>query len=260
MAFTAAVAIWLYEWQSERTARARRTELRTAQYISIFNMWDQLKDANLQSADLPDGSKEKVLLTFLQPTIFEESIRSGLFGANDTALLSRLVGSIRAYNDSVSSFVTFAKSVPSMDRIKTATGWDVQQRDTLRNMIYTIQENRENVVDVSKRLLSTWPFEELSVAIAAADSGHEADPNVAQLIAGIQEENFKISPGGHKAALYAKLEEAKETAKRDAAAACASLTDLATEAQALADKKITPEEAERLISEVQATKWGLGCD
>jgi hypothetical protein len=275
VAFTAAAAIWLYEWQSERASNARKTELRNAQYIGVFTIWDQLKDANLQDADLPDGSVERVLLTFLQPTIFEESIRSGLFGAHDTAHLSKLVGSIRAYNESVVRFLPVARSFTSFDRENLSnlgeaagalaagqlihTPQDLARVEVARNMIYEIQDARETVVEVSKRLLSMWSIEELRVASDAASRGQEANPDIAQLVAEIQEESFKISPGGYKGALYAKLEEAKEAATTDRNSACASLEELVEEARVLSNKKITPEEAERFISEVHAARKDLGC-
>jgi len=250
VAFTAATAVWLYTWQTEKANVARKTELKNAQYIGIFNIWDQLKDANLQDADLPDGSVERVLLTFLQSTIFEESIRSGLFGPQDTALLSRLVGAIHAYNNSVTSFLPLAKSFTSEDKEHV----DRKQVEQLRNLIDTIQGNRETVVEVSKGLLSLWSIKELSAASAAADTGDEPDPRIAELVAQIQEENFRISPGGYKGALYAKLEEAKVAAAGDREAACASLNDVIKEVQDLSNKMITPEEAEQLTSEARAVQ------
>jgi hypothetical protein len=255
VAFTGAIAVWLYAWQTAKATVARKLELRIAQYIGIFNIWDQLKDANLEDADLPDGSVEKVLLTFLQPTIFEESIRSGLFGASETALLSRLAGAIHVYNDSVVGFVTHAKSFTSEDK----EHMDSKRVEALRNTIHMIQANRETVVEVSKSLLSRWSIEELSAANAAADSSQEPDPGIAQLIAEIQEENFRISPEGYKDALYTRLDKSKEAAAEDTESACASLDEIIKEAQDLSDKEITPEEANQLISATKAAKKELGC-
>jgi hypothetical protein len=161
VAFTGAIAVWLYAWQTEKANAARKMELRIAQYIGIFNIWDQLRDANLQDADFPDGSVGKVLLTFLQPTIYEESIRSGLFGASETALLSRLIGAIHVYNDSVTSFLPLAKSFPSEDKEHV----DSKRVELLRSTIGTIQGNRETVVEVRKALLSLWSFEELRACL-----------------------------------------------------------------------------------------------
>jgi hypothetical protein len=255
VAFTGAIAVWLYAWQTERANAARRMELRIAQYISVFDIWDRLKDENLQNADLPDGSVEKVLLTLLQPTIFEESIRSGLFGASDTALLSRLTAAINVYNDSVVGFLPLTKSITSEDKEHV----DSKQVEVLRNTIDTIQANRDTVVELSKVLLSLWSFEELSAASAAADSGQVHNPEITQLVAQIQEESFRISPGGYRGALYAKLEKAKEAAAEDKEAACASLDEIVKQAQDLSDKKITPKEAEQLISDAKAAKKELGC-
>jgi hypothetical protein len=255
VAFTGAIAVWLYTWQSEKANAARKTELRNAQYIGILNIWDQLKDANLQEADLPDGSVEKVLLTFLQPTIFEEAIRSGLFSASETALLSRLIGAIHAYNDSVISFLPLAKSFTSEDKEHI----DSKRVEQLRNTIDTIQGNRETVVEVSKGLLSLWSIEEIMAANAAAEAEQETDPEVAQFIARIQEESFRISPGGYKGALYAKLEKAKEATAADNESACVSLDEIIKEVQDLSDRQITSAEAEQLISEAKAVKTELEC-
>jgi hypothetical protein len=255
VAFTGAIAVWLYAWQTAKATAARKRELRIAQYIGIFNIWDQLKDANLQDGDLPDGSVEKVLLTYLQPTIFEESIRSGLFGASETAMLSRLAGAIHVYNDSVMGFVTSAKSFTSEDKEHI----DSKRVEALRNTIHMIQANRETVVDISKSLLSSWSIEELIAGSEAADSGQERDPGIAQLIAKIQEESFAASPGGYKDKLYTRLEKSKEAAAEDTESACESLDEIIKEAQDLSDKKITPEEANQLITATKAAKKELGC-
>jgi len=254
VAFTGVIAVWLYAWQTAKATAARRMELRIAQYTGIFNIWDQLKDADLQDADLPDGSVEKVLLTYLQPAIFEESIRSGLFGASETAMLSRLAGAIHVYNDSVIGFVTSVKSFTPEDK----EHMDSKQVEAVRNTIHMIQANRESVVDVSSSLLSRWSIEELTAAIEAADSGQEPDPGIARLIAEIQEEVFGASPGGYKDELYTRLEKSKEAAE-DTESACASLDEIIEEAQDLSDKKITPEEANQLISATIAAKKELGC-
>jgi hypothetical protein len=255
VAFTGAIAVWLYAWQTAKANAARKMELRIAQYIGIFNVWDQLKDADLQDADLPDGSVEKVLLTYLQPTIFEESIRSGLFGASETALLSRLAGAIHVYNDSVIGFVTSGKSFTSEDK----EHMDSKRVEPVRNTIHMIQAYRESVVEVSKSVLSSWSFEELSAANAAAESGQEPDPRIAQWVDEIQEESFRISLGDYKDALYTRLDKSKEAAAEDTESACASLDDIIKEVQNLSDKRMTPEEANQLISATIAAKKELGC-
>lgn len=255
VAFTGVIAVWLYAWQTAKATAARRMELRIAQYTGIFNIWDQLKDANLQDADLPDGSVEKVLLTYLQPAIFEESIRSGLSGASETAMLSRLAGAIHVYNDSVIGFVTSVKSFTS----EVKEHMDSKRVEAVRNTIHMIQANRESVVDVSSSLLSRWSIEELTAAIEAADSGQEPDPGIARLIAEIQEEVFGASPRDYKDELYTRLEKSKEAAAEDTESACASLDEIIEEAQDLSDKKITPEEANQLISASIAAKKELGC-
>jgi hypothetical protein len=73
------------------------------------------------------------------------------------------------------------------------------------------------------------------------------------LIAEIQEEAFGASPGGYKDELYTRLGKSREAAE-DTESACASLDKIIEEAQDLSDKKITPEEANQLISATKVAK------
>lgn len=208
VAFAATVAVWLYSWQTGKVSAERRNELRAAQIVGIFDMWDLLRDDNLQTVPLPDGSEAKVLLTFLQPTIYEESVRSGLFGASEAMVMSRLMTIMHIYNNSTQRVPPLTKAVGS------AEGESASETlaEELRSEIDTVLENREKVVEAGKNLLNLWTLKEIRTAFAIAnpDERENPDPRIAKLI---EDHSPKVLPPSYRAGLAANLDKVKEAAE-----------------------------------------------
>jgi hypothetical protein len=115
VAFAAAVAVWLFSWQTEKANEVKRNELRAAQLVGIFDMWNLLDDENLQTFPLPDGDEAKVLLIYLQPMIYDESVKSGLFDASEAVIMSRLSGAMHLYNERVQRIASLIEAVEAAE-------------------------------------------------------------------------------------------------------------------------------------------------
>ncbi len=147
-----AIGAWLYVRQTSRSTADRRRDLRAALLITIFDIRDLVDDRNIKTVRLPDGSEEKVLPTFLQPTIFEEAMRSVLFGASETMILSRMAALTQIYNGKATRFMeTYsALQARSEDQADSAT---VEQ---LRSQLYAVQDDVQEVVKGCENLMKTW--------------------------------------------------------------------------------------------------------
>ena len=182
--FALVVGFTLYRIQRRATNADRKRELRVAILISTFDTWDKLGDDKLQYPELPDGTTEKVLLTFLQPTIFEEAIRSGLFGAAETLAMSRQAAILHIYNDRVQR---------CLQALKTPTDeqdGDERARD-LHAAVDGVQEARADVVDAGRRVLILWTAKELKKASARTGEDRKEDPRVVQIV---EQHLPKLSP------------------------------------------------------------------
>lgn len=253
VAFAFAVAVWLYAWQTEKANSGRKEELRAAQVISVFDTWDRLNDSNLQTAELPDGSEVRVLLTQLQPIVFEESIKSGLFGTSETLIMSRLTALIHIYNNAVQSLMPLVKEVGSAP----VESVDEKRLDHLRSEIDSVLEHREKVVEAGRRMLERWSLKDLRKALALANEGdqEEVDPRVAQLV---EDALPKVSPPSYKAAIYEQMDKAREAFEAgDRKSASQHLDDAAEEVQKLRDSKITDGSAEDLLAAIASAKESL---
>lgn len=240
--FALIVGFMLYRIQRSATNADRKHELRGAILINVFDTWDKLGDDNLQCPELPDGTTEKVLLTFLQPTIFEEAIRSGLFDAAETLAMSRQAAIVHIYND---------RAQRCMQLLRSPTGDvdDDQRAKDLHDAIDGVQEAREKMVDAGRRLLSLWTVNEFKEASARTEGDRKEDPKVVRII---EQHLPKLSPVSYKAGIQAKLDEAKEAVEaKDFEAARDLLDDIVEEVRELAQNKIKAEDAERLIEEAQ---------
>lgn len=251
VAFASAVAVWLYTWQTEKNSADRQMELRAAQLISIFDTWDLLGDDHLQNVELPDGSEEKVLMTFLQTTIYDESIRSGLFGTAETMALSRLSAAVHIYNGRVERLLPVLKSIEEDEDApsKLVEKWCGE--------LHGVQDARQLVVTAGENLMKSWTLREVQDAstLAAPDSRQESDPRVARLV---EQHLPKITPAGYKAGLYTKLERVEEMATEgDYEAADGLLDEVIAEARSLSGDKISTEEAEHFIATVNKVKVSL---
>lgn len=252
VAFTAAIAVWLFAWQTGRITADRQKELRASQIIGIFDTWNLLGDENLKTIELPDGTEEKVLLTYLQTTIYEESIRSGLFGTAETMTLSRLSAAIHIYNNNVSQLMPVLRSLNAEGEVSD------KLIERCREDIYSIQDARQTVVDAGQNLINLWSLKEVRAALAVADpdSREERDPRVAQIV---EQHLPKLTPAGWKADLHNKLQKAEEAAEAgDHEAVRGLLDDAIVEAREMANTdKISESEAEGFISIVNRAKGEL---
>lgn len=243
--------IWLYTWQTEKNSANRKKELRAAQLIGIFDAWDLVHDEHLQDIDLPDGTQEKVLLTFLQTTIYDESIRSGLFGTAETLKLSRLSAAIQLYNGRAERLLPVLKSIGDNEDApsKLVEKW--------RDEIHSVQDARQLVVTAGENLMKSWTFEEFGAALDASEpnSRDEVDPLVEKLV---EEALPKITPAGYKAGLQEKLVRAQEAAAEgDHEAADRFLDEAIAEAQDMSGDVISAEDAQEFIETVHKAKKSL---
>jgi hypothetical protein len=240
----------LYSIQRRATSADRKHELRGAILINIFDTWDKLDDRNLQYPELPDGTTEKVLLTFLQPSIFEEAIRSGLFGAPETLSLSRQAAIIHIYNDRAQRCLQMLGSAAS-----DADG--SFRAENMRDSIDGVQQARETVVDAGRRLLILWTASELKGASARIKGDRKEDPRVVQII---EQHLPKLSSVSYEAGIQAKLDKAEEAAEaKDFEVACGRLDDIVYEVRELAQNKIKAEDAKRLIEEAERLREEWNC-
>ncbi len=251
VAFASAVAVWLYTWQTEKNSADRRNELRAAQLIGIFDSWDRLGDDHLQGVELPDGTEEKVLLTFVQTTIYDESIRSGLFGAAETLKLSRLSAVIHLYNSRVERLLPVLKSVQEEEDASSTLV------EKWRDEMHGVQDARQLVVSAGENLMKSWTLREVRAALAIAepDSREDPDPMVEKLV---EDALPKITPAGYKAGLHEKLEHAKEAALGgDQEAAHRVLDEAIAEAQRMSGDVISTKDAQEFIASVNDAKKSL---
>lgn len=251
VAFASAVAVWLYTWQTEKNSSDRRKELRAAELIGVFDAWDRLGDDHLQEVELPDGTKEKVLLTFLQTTVYDESIRSGLFGAAETFTLSRLSSVIHLYNGRVERLLPVLKSIGKEGDAPNSLV------EEWRSEIHGVQDARQLIVTAGENLMKLWTFAEIRAALDVTEpnSRDDADPRVEQIV-----ENAlpKITPAGYKAGLYDRLEHAKQAASEsDHEAAGRFLDEAITEAQSMSGTVIRDEDAQQFIGTVDKARESL---
>jgi len=244
VAFAGAVAVWLYAWQTGKANADKKTELRAAQIIGIFDMWNLLDDKNLQTVKLPDGSEAKVLLTFLQPGIYDESVRSGLFGTAEAMTMSRLSAIMHIYNTSAQRLLPILKAIEAVGGKEV----DRDRIEELRDEIDTMLVNRQKVVEAGRNLITLWTLKEVRKAPAVANPSdrEEADPRVSHMI---EEHLPKILPPSYMMGITTKLSQAKEAAAGgDTDAALGLVNEIIEEAQRLRDDKITSESADELIT------------
>lgn len=250
VAFAGSVAVWLYCWQTGKASIDRRRALRAAQIIGIFDMWNLLDDNNLQTVKLPDSSEAKVLLTYLQPAIYEESLRSGLFGTAEAMILSRLSTIMHLYNDSVQRLLPILKSIEGTD----SNDVDSKRIEEIRDEIDTVLDNRETVVEAGKNLINLWSLKEVRRALAGPNPSQRehSDPRVAYLV---EEHLPKILPPSYKAGILAKLDQAHEAFEAsDIDTARKLLDEVIEEAQNLRDNKITAESADAFITSAKEAR------
>ena len=249
-----AISVWLYAWQTSRATADRKRDLRVAILIAIFDLKDLVSEDKTKIVTLPDGSEEKVVLTRMQPTIFEEAVRSGLFGASETFLLSRLSALAELYNMKTVRFL----ETYSGHRVSGAERADDAFVEELRRQIHAIQEDLMEAAKGCEDLMTRWSFAELKEAIdiAASGSEYETDPRVAQLVRTMR---FRVPPPGDTAGLYRKLwgiEDAAASGDRETA--CTLADDLIEEVRTMSvNGEDSGEKAESLITPVEQIKRGL---
>jgi hypothetical protein len=241
-----AIGIWLYRLQQRWDAEGKRRQLRAALLITIFDIRDLVKDENIKTIPLPDGSEEKVLLTFLQPTIFEEAMRTGLFGAGETLTLSRMAALTQLYNNKVATLLETHSALQTRDEaeVEDATV------EHLRDKIYAVQDDVQEIVTGCENLMKSWSFKQLRQAMdaATADDREETDPKVELLVDEIQ---LRVTPPGYKAGLYAKFWEVEDKLKAgDSEDAHTLIDSLIEEIHKIPKTRVTPEEEQRLIKTV----------
>jgi hypothetical protein len=226
-----AISVWLYAWQTSRATADRKRDLRVAVLIAIFDLKDLVSEDKTKTVTLPDGSEEKVVLTRMQPTIFEEAVRSGLFGASETFLLSRLSALAELYNMKTIRFL----ETYSGHRVSGVEHADDAFVEELRRQIHAIQGDLMEAADGCEDLMKRWSFAELKEAIdiAAAGTEDETDPRVEQLVRTIR---FRVNPPGNTAGLYDKLwgiEDAATSGDRETA--CTLADGLIEEVRAMSE-------------------------
>ena len=94
---------WLYRYQSRKDENERVKNLREALIAELQATTDRLKTVRPTPVPDPTGSGQtiEVVLTHLEPTACEEAVRSGLFGHNNTATLTRLGRLMHDYTKAV---------------------------------------------------------------------------------------------------------------------------------------------------------------
>lgn len=253
--FAFAVGVWLYSWQAKRSTADRILQLRAMQITDVFNTWELIGDEHLQTVELPDGSKESVVLTFLQPAIYEDSVKSGLFGVEETLILSRLSAISHVYNDSVQSLMPVLKIVGHMEENEVGT----KHIEELRGALHNVQGKREEVVNGGEKLLKLWTLREVRKALAVGKIGSRENPD-ARVVQLIDDHLPKMTPPSYKATLYAKLEEARIADElNDDTAVCALLDEIIEEANALSGDKIDADDADEVIAAVEEAKEERDC-
>jgi hypothetical protein len=254
--FAIAIGIWLYAWQTKKTTADKKRDLRAAILINIFDTWDRLDDRHLQSVKLPNGSEEKIVLTIVQPTVFEEAIRSGLFKATETFYLSRLAAMMHIYHDRAQRFAQVHKlPLHSTDGDQI----DDNRVEELRSAIDGVQEARSKIAVAGENLLKLWSFDQLKEALDISKASDEAkeDPRVALIIRNALPE---ISPVSYLAPLDAKLGEVEEAIESgDAETACTLLHEIITDAQDLSNDTVRAGDVEQLITQVNQLRKDLSC-
>jgi hypothetical protein len=252
-----AIGIWLYALQQRWDAAGKRKQLRAALIITIFDIRDLLKDENIKTVPLPDGSTEKVLLTFLQPTIFEEAMRSGLFGASETFALSRTAALIQLYN---SKNQRLLETYSALETRSSEGEVDDATVEHLRGQIYAVQDDVQQIVTGCENIMKSWSFKQLNEALNAGTEHdrEDIDPKVELLIEQFQ---LRVTPPGYKAGVYTKLWEIEDNIKAGNQGATHTLIDdLIKEINDIPKTRITPEEEQALIKTANDLREELAGD
>jgi len=252
VAFAAAVGVWLYSWQTERANADRRNELRAAQVIGIFDMWDLLDDNNLQTVPLPDGTEAKVLLTYLQPMVYEESVKSGLFDASEAMTLSRLSAAMYIYNSRTQSVP------PLIEAMESAEDGTPKSKlaENVRDEIDSVLKSRQTVVEAGKKLVTAWSLKEMRKALDIA-SPDEEDPDP-RVVAIVEDHLPKVLPPSYSAGIKANLDNAREAAERgDTEAAHGFIDEAIRETQEVRDSGRATGDFDAMISSALSAKKAL---
>ncbi len=219
-------------------------------------MWDLIGDEKRVSVSLPDGTEEKIRLTILQTTLFDEAVRSGVLSASEIVTLSRVSAVIDAYNGAVQRFVSLHSSFQSTPPENVSD----ELVEVLRDAIYEVENNKYEVFEGTKKVMNVWGWKEAKKALAISGAGDQkGEDSVLLSIANPP----KVSPAGYKAGVYEKLEEVKEAlVAKDTETACDLLTEIIDESQdlhRLSHGRVPEEEAENLIAEAERLKKEWNC-
>jgi hypothetical protein len=255
LAFT--IGVWLYAWQTNTSDADRKLDLRVLLITSVFDIWDRVDDKYLRKLELPDGSGEKVLITHLEPTVFEEGIRSGLFDSTEHLALFRLSLLVHLYNDAVTRLLPVYSSL----RFTNGTRTDLKRVVELRELATEIQQYRVEIVQAGQNLLKHWSFDEFQEAMLKLnepDSGKIPDQRVVEMIMQAQP---KVSPMDFTASAYDKFHRAlQEVNKGNLEVACELLMEGSKSVKSLvAEGRITNELAQSVISEINQVAESIEC-
>lgn len=219
-------------------------------FAAIFDAWDLLDDRHLQSVQLPNGSEAQVLLTFLQPGIYEDAFKSGLFSADEAISLARLAAIINLYNNTVQRIFPVIRSLEKEDN----TGEDGKRAKEIQAEIDAVLENREQIIEAGKNLVNRWTLKEVRRAMDVARPGEreKPDPRVEQIIEGRIPD---ITSPSFKAGIHEKTQHAQEALKAgDLEASREYLDEAIKEAQNMRGDEISENDADELIAQLGEAK------
>lgn len=103
--FAVAIGIALFNYQTKIIDETRTQQLRTLLAIEISDTIKKLDSPNRLEIRLRSYT-ETVLLTYIQPLILEDAVRSGLFNSLHTEKMLQLALEMRIYNTEVSYFLS----------------------------------------------------------------------------------------------------------------------------------------------------------
>jgi hypothetical protein len=188
-------------------------------------------------------------------------MQSGLFDAAETIVLSRLSGTISAYNNSVLDYLSTYRSISP---IGSANDLNSTLGERVYDALDAVQRNRHGIVKLSSDLLKLWSRRELNRALEDANLNHEI-PRGTDVSHTVENLCPQVLPPQDRARVATdledkkiKLEEAIE--RQDLDSACSLVTEIIREARQHSGKRLSAKKAAEWVAVSEQLRKELNCN
>ncbi|MDR4494798.1 MAG: hypothetical protein R3B74_10285 [Nitrospirales bacterium] len=111
---------WVYDRQRTEEQTNERIELEFLLTAELSDIQRVLQMGERMTLNFPDGSKQAMLITTVQPLVIENAASSGLFSARDTENLLHLARKIRMFHIHTQAALTLIAARPGKEELTFA--------------------------------------------------------------------------------------------------------------------------------------------